>query len=261
MQMSWASRRRFTYLSGVILFLAVVIGIPLVMSLYEQPTCFDGIQNQGETAPDRSGPCQLLDERTLIPHVVQWARGFVVRPVGSAEGTWSSVAYVENPNEGAGVVTAPYRFRFYDDRNILITEREGVTYIMPASVTPVYEGAIEVGNREVARTFFEFTAPLVWERLTNTSTLIRVNGKAISGSALEPRVTAIAENTDVRALTDVEFVAVVFDTQGNAIASSRTIIPRMEPGARQDLAFTWPHPFTVPVGRLDVLPLRTPIIP
>jgi hypothetical protein len=259
--MSWASRRRSIYLFGVILFLVVTIGVPLAISLYETATCFDGLQNQGETAPDRGGPCQLLDERALIPHVIQWARGFPVRPEGEGDGTWSAVAYVENPNAGAGVLAAPYRFRLYDERNIIITEREGVTYIMPEGVTPVYEGAIETGNRVTARTFFEFMAPLVWERLSDASDPVKVNGKSITGSQDQPRVTAVAENTDVRVLKDVEFVAVVFDTQGNAIAASRTVLPRMEPGSRHDIVFTWPYPITVPVGRVDILPRRTPVLP
>jgi len=258
--MSWASRRRSVYLTGVILFLVVTIGVPLAISLYETATCFDGLQNQGETAPDRGGPCQLLDERALIPHVIQWARGFPVRPEGEGKGTWSAVAYIENPNAGAGVVAAPYRFRLYDERNIIITEREGVSYIMPEGVTPVYEGAIETGNRVVSRTFFEFLAPLVWERLTDTVGPITVNGKAMGGTLEEPRVNAIAENTDVRALKDVEFVAVIFDTQGNAIAASRTVLPRMEPGERHDLVFTWPYALNVPVGRIDILPRRAPVL-
>lgn len=241
-------------------FLGLVVGVPLLISLYEEATCFDGLQNQGETAPDRGGPCRLLDERALIPHVIQWARGFPVRPGGEGTGAWSAVAYVENPNEGAGVQQVSYRFRFYDDRNVIIAEREGVSYVMPEGVTPIYEGSIETGNRAVARTFFEFMAPLVWQRAGNAIEHISVNGKAISGANQEPRVIAVAQNSDVRALKDVEFVAVVFDTQGNAIAASRTILPRMEPGEKYDLSFTWPNPFSVPVGRVDVLPRREPFI-
>ena len=252
--MSWASRRKFFYLSGVILFFAIVIGIPAFLYLYDPASCFDNIQNQGETAVDRSGPCQLLDERQLIPHTVQWARGFSVR---AAE--CSAVAYIENPNDGAGVHAVPYRFKLYDDRNILVADREGVAYIMPGTITPVYTGAIETGNRIVARTFFEFTAPLVWERLADSSRLIEITGRKIENATTEPRVSALAENTDVKEIRDVEFVAVVFDTVGNAIASSRTTVTIMEPGERYDLVFTWPDPMEKPVGRIDVLPMRKPV--
>ena len=252
--MSWASRRRFLYLTGVIVFFAVIITVPLVSYLHQPTTCFDTIQNQGETAPDKGGPCQLLDERALIPHAIQWARGFPVR-----DGTWSAVAYVENPNNEAGILKAPYRFRLYDDRNVLVAEHEGVSYIMPGSITPVYEGGFDTGNRVASRTFFEFTAPLVWERLADTSRALVITGKTITDLDTMPRVSATAENTAVSEARDVEFVATVFDTAGNAIASSRTVIPLMKASERVPLVFTWPDPLQRAVGRVDILPRRTPI--
>ncbi len=251
--MSWSSRRQTTIVLGFTLLFGTIIAVPTFIWLYEPATCFDGKQNQGESAPDRSGPCVLLDERTLIPHAIQWARSFQVR-----DGSWSAVAYIENPNGEAGVRAVPYRFKFYDDKNILVAEREGTTYIMPGSVTPVYEGEIETGNRLVGRTYFEFAAPLVWERMSDTARVIVVTGKSLEGADTMPRLSASAENTSVSDAQDIQFVAVVFGPGGNAIGASRTVIPKLIAGAREDLVFTWPDPFTPPVGPLDVIPLRRP---
>ncbi len=252
--MSWSSRRRTVIILGFLLIIGMVTLIPLAMWWYEPATCFDGKQNQGETATDRSGPCVLLDERTLIPHAIQWARAFSVR-----DGTWSAVTYIENPNDMAGVIQAPYRFKLYDDRNILVAEREGSSYIMPGTVTPIYEGGFDTGNRRVARTYFEFSAPLVWERMQDASNVITITGKSLLDVDTAPRVIAIAENTAVSEAREIHFVAVVFDTAGNAIASSRTIVPVLSAGARENLVFTWPEVFSSPVGRIDVLPLRKPV--
>lgn len=220
---------------------------------YEPATCFDGKQNQGETAPDRSGPCVLLDERTLVPHAIQWARSFQVR-----DGTWSAVAYIENPNSEAGVRATAYRFKLYDDRNILVAEREGTAFIMPNSVTPVYEGGIDTGRRLVARAYFEFMAPLVWERVRGTADAVAVSGKTLADPDTAPRLSAFAENTSVTDLFDIQFVATIFDTGGNAIAASRTVIPRLAAGAREQIVFTWPDPLSATLGRIDVIPLRAP---
>ncbi len=251
--MSWASRRRAVIIGGFLFLFGTATIIPLSIWWYEPATCFDGKQNQGETAPDKSGPCTLLDERQLIPHAILWARAFSVR-----DGTWSAVTYIENPNDRAGVYRAPYRFKLYDDRNILVAEREGSSYVMPGSVTPIYEGGFDTGNRKVARTYFEFSAPLVWERMQDTSDAITITGKSILDAETAPRVIAIAENTAVSEAREVHFVAVVFDPGGNAIASSRTIVPVLAPEARENLVFTWPEAFTSPIGRIDVLPLRAP---
>jgi hypothetical protein len=217
--MRWAARRRTFYLLGIFVFFAIVAGIPLALWLSEPPTCSDGVQNQGETAVDKGGPCPLLEERDLIPHAVEWARSFPVRG-----GAYSAVAYIENPNELAGVREASYRFRLYDENNVIVAERSGTTFVMPGKVTPVFEGALPTGNRKVSRTYFEFSGPLVWERLKDGSFSIRVSNQKMQDAGTTPRLSATVENTSVKDSRDIAFVAVVFDPAGNAIAASRTIL-------------------------------------
>lgn len=251
--MSWASRRRFLYASGVILFFGLLIGIPVLMYLSEPARCDDGVMNGGETGVDMGGPCRLLDERYLVPHTVLWTRAMPVRG-----GAHSVVAYVENPNPAAGVMRAPYRFKLYDERSVIVAERTGTAFIMPGGTTPIFEGAIDTGNRAVSRAYFEFTAPLVWERMYDTSEPIQVLSKNITNATAVPRLEAMIENKSVAELRDVELVAVVFDTIGNAFAASATIVPLLHDGERKELVFTWPEAFTYLPGRIDVLPIREP---
>ncbi len=252
--MSWASRRQAAYIFGVIAFFGTLGAIP-VLYWYSniQETCFDGIQNQTESAVDKGGPCKLLDDRTLTPHAILWARAFQVR-----DGSYSTVAYVENPNENAGVAVVPYRFRLYDDRNVLVAEREGSAFIMPGAVTPIYEGAIDTGNRIVARSYLEFSAPLVWERLYDPTRAIVVATKDLTDPGSAPRLAARIQNKSVADLRDIEFIAVVFDTAGNAFASSATLVDSLEDGEEKEIVFTWPDPFQYLPGRTDVIPILAP---
>lgn len=252
--MSWASRRRTAYTGGFILFIASLIGVPFFYWYISIPvTCFDGIQNQNETALDKGGPCQLLDERTLSPHAILWTRAFPVRG-----GTYGVISYVENPNKNAGVLQAPYRFKLYDERNVLIAERDGVGYIMPGNVTPIFEGAIDTGNRKVARAYLEFSAPLVWERLRDVSNPISVISKEITDINTAPRLTATIENSSVQDFHDIQFTAVIFDTAGNAFAGSSTVVPTLNDGERSEIVFTWPDKFEYVPGKIDVLPVLAP---
>lgn len=257
--MSWASRRRAVYLSGVFLFVALVVGVPLSIWLYEPANCFDGVQNGKETAVDKGGDCVLLDERTLTPHAILWARAFPVRSAGeNISATFTAVAYVENPNQTAGVARAPYRFRFYDASNILVGEVEGSTFIMPGSITPVFQGRIDTGQRAITRAFFEFTAPLVWERMNDTAGAVVIENKEILDLETMPRVNAVARNTSVRDVKDMAFVAVAFDPGGNAIASSYSTLPLLEAGERSTLTFTWPEAFERPLARIDIIARLAP---
>lgn len=242
------------YLSTIGLIFGVPMVIVLAVWFYEPSTCFDGLQNQGETAVDRGGPCQLLDERRLIPHALLWTRSLPSRP-----GFYNAVAYIENPNPRAAVRSVPYRFRLYDTDNVLVAEREGESGILPGAITPIFEGSIETRNRTVARTFFEFTGPLVWERSRSEAAFITVSNTQLSPQ--EARVTAEARNRSVSDMFDVAFVAVLFDTRGNAIATSRTIVPVLPAGETEQLTFTWTEPFGIAqVARIDVLPVLEPRI-
>lgn len=251
--MSWASQRRATYLIGVIAFLVLAIGIPVIKYSYKAPTCTDGVQNQGETAPDKGGPCPILDERALSPASILWSRSFTVR-----DGVYSSVAYVVNENADAGVKSVRYRFGLYDAQNVLIAERKGAMFIMPASITPVYEMNINTGNRAVAHTYFEFSEALVWERLKNESAAILVSDREVTGVETSPRLTALAENGSVSAILGLSFVTVIFDPAGNARAASMTSLARLNAGEKQQIVFTWPARFVWPVGRIDIFPLVSP---
>ncbi|MBI4068399.1 hypothetical protein HY413_03255 [Candidatus Kaiserbacteria bacterium] len=251
--MNWASRRRFLYIAGILIFFAVLASIPITAWLYEPATCFDEIRNQGETAIDRGGPCKLLDARRLIPHSILWSRPFLSR-----KGVHSAVAYIENPNQGAGVKEAPYRIRIYDDKNVLVGEREGVTSIMPGTITPVFEGEMMSGERLASRAFFEFIAPLVWERLRDRSSNITITDRQVKDIESAPQVSAIVTNDDVVNFRDVEIVAVVFDTAGNAFAASRTVLPRLDARDVIPVTFTWSQPFIRRVSRVDMMAVVPP---
>jgi hypothetical protein len=252
--MSWASRRRTLYTLGTILFFGLLFGLPAFYWYANLPeTCTDGVQNGDETAVDKGGSCPLLDERLLSPHAILWTREFTVR-----DGTYNVVAYVENPNEGAGVVQAPYRFKLYDARNSLVAERDGSTYLMPGTVTPIFEGSIDTGNRSVARAYLEFTAPLVWVRMSDAARSIQIESKSVDSANDSPRLVAIVRNTSVVDILDVEFVATLFDTAGNAFAGSSTVVPRLKEGERMEIVFTWPERFLYVPGRIDVVPSVRP---
>ena len=252
--MSWASQRRASYAIGVILFFGILIGGPVAYHfLTIPPTCTDGIQNQSETGVDTGGPCVLLDAQTLSPSAILWARSFRVR-----DGLYNAAAYIQNPNRQAGVKQVSYTFGMYDEKNVLVAERSGTTFIMPGAVTPVFSGAVNTGNRIVSHTYFSFDEPLTWERLTDTSSVISLTDITMTDTATAPRLTAKAQNTSVSDLKGITFIVAVFDPAGNAFAVSQTALPELRAGETSEIIFTWPSAFNVTVGRITITPLTAP---
>lgn len=252
--MSWASQRRTSYAMGVIVFFAVVVGGPVAYHILSiPPTCSDGKQNQNETGVDTGGPCMLLDERALSPSAILWARSFLVR-----DGLYNAAAYIQNPNREAGVKQVSYTFGMYDEKNVLVAERSGTTFIMPGAVTPVFSGAVDAGNRAVTHTYFSFNEPLKWERFTDTSVAMSLSDITMTNTATQPRLTAKVKNTSVTDLKDITFIVAIFDPAGNAFAVSQTALPELKAGQMREIIFTWPSAFRVTVGRITITPITAP---
>lgn len=242
---SWSRRRRFVY-AIVVLGGGLLVAISaLYISLNKASTCFDGKRNGGESGVDCGGACSRVCLDEVASLAIQWSRALRV-----SDGRYNAVAYVENPNTGAGVRSISYRFDLFDANNILITSREGETYLSPRGVSPIFEANIETGNRIPARTFFEFTEEPVWFKAVDTRDRLAIQGRELTQLESAPRIEATLRNSSaVDEFENIDVTAVVFDTDGNAIAASRTRLPLLEPRASFPLVFTWPEPFEKNVER------------
>lgn len=255
MSQRWANKMRSVYVGIFLILLTLSVSPFIYRMLTVPPTCTDGIQNQGETAPDLSGPCRLLNPDDLKPLTVRWARSFMV-----VDGIYSAVAYVENQNAGGGIRTLHYLFRLYDENNILVTERVGNTFIPAGKVVPIFEGNLEVGGRVPVRTSLEFIDTLSWEIMeSEREAELDVASQTYTITNGLPRLNAILRNRGVYLFNDLVVVATLFDQAGNALAASRTVVPALAPDSEKQIVFTWPQAFAEQVSKVDVVPLIPPV--
>jgi len=245
--MAWAGRRRFTYLSFAFLIIALVLAVLYLLFFYRGPTCFDGIQNGSERGIDCGGGCKRICAPDAKVPIVLWSRSFAVVP-----GVYNALAYIENPNTQFISSPLSYRFKLFDEKNILVAEREGSTILTATGIVPVFEGGIITGERTPLYTFFEFTADVSWQ-LRDTDKHIIVVSKELHSEDLGPRIEAVLQNPDVTPLHDIEAVATVFDEHDNAINASRTIVELLPAGGKTTIVFTWPEPFSAKPVRIDVI--------
>lgn len=247
--MSWAGKRQAAYISGVIIFIFVVIGIPVFLWLYEKPNCFDGIQNQDELGVDIGGPCNLLHESQVQEAVVLWARSFEVLP-----GVYSTVSYIDNPNFDAGVKNVRYWFKLFDAQNILVAERRGNTFLSPNGLTPVFEGGITTSERVPTRVFFEFIEELKWEFVENPVKGLSIGNRELQREDSSPVLKAVVENKSFEDILDTEITVTLFDSNGNAVGASRTVIDVLKKQSSETIVFTWPQPFGTPISKIEIIP-------
>lgn len=97
------------------------------------PTCFDNIQNQGETGVDCGPVCSIECPPTPPPEDtkpidVVWAKVFY-----SNIGTYDLGAKIKNSNLSWGVAEFKYEFTARDSSDTVVIERTGMSYLLPNS--------------------------------------------------------------------------------------------------------------------------------
>ena len=237
--MDWATKRKLQYFGILAALIIIFIGLPLYFFVYQKPTCFDRSQNGDETGVDCGGSCRLLCSAEVREPIARWdPRIFRIK-----EGLYSVIAYLDNQNVSAEVLSAPYTFKLYDSAGILITERKGETFIPRGQTFAIFEGNFTTGERTPTKAIFSFDSDLVWVKNLEPFAQIDIENKPLIGEDTSPKIEAIVTNNSSKQISNIELVAIVSDSAGNAIGASRTLVENIAPGERKPIVFTWPMPF------------------
>ena len=253
--MSWASKRQFKYFSGFVLVLLLIIFIIIYPLIFKKATCFDNKQNNDETGVDCGGSCSLMCKSDISDPVVLWSRAFPVTGTN-----YNLLAFVENRNKNAGVVSASYEFRIYDTNNNLLGRREGTTFIPPNQQFAIFEPRFDAGQSQIKTVTFEFSPSLVWvKKLPTTQTLpIHVNNVVFDNNKDTPSLSATVTNDSIYDIPEFDVISILYDADHNAINVSKTHKSKLLSNSSLPVIFTWPEAIpTLPVTE-DVMVLINP---
>lgn len=249
---SWSSRRKIIISSWILFGAVIIIVIPGFFLFYEKSTCFDGKKNQNEIGVDCGGSCALLCQSNFLKPIVDWSRVFKV-----SDGIYNALTYLINPNVGAGVERFEYKFTLYDDKNVVIAERYGFSSLPPGRPTAVFEGNILTGEKIPVRTVFEITSALVWNKVESSAPDLKIASQEFTGGN-GPRLKAVVENKSLVPIVNFEIIALLYDSNDNALASSRTIVDFLAPSSSKTVYFTWRFPIPSEVVRIEIKPKLYP---
>ncbi len=248
--MTWAMRRRLIIFGIIAAVLAVALTIFYFTNYHIGPSCTDNKQNQNEEGIDCGGICTYLCTESVQTPSVRF-----VRPLTPVPGRTDVIAYIDNPNTNSAASALHFTIELYGEDNTVIAKKEGTVDLPPASTIPIFVPDFFSGSASVARAFVTFDTPEhLWYLYKDTRVIPVVADVRIDQSSM-PRITATVRNPSVTPLSNIVFVATVFDADGNAIAASRTIAPAIAPQSAANIVFTWTMPFTAPVSRFEVIPI------
>ncbi len=242
----WAFWRQVTYFSGFGIFFVLLTIVSYFFWFHTPATCFDGSQNGDERGIDCGGVCARACLFDVTPPSVEWARSFKV-----TDGQYNAVAYVENRNKTLGTAAVDYTLSLYDETG-LIVERTGSTPLAPDSVTPIFEGRLFTDGRDPIQTVLELDTTEEWFPATNVRSQIEVINRELKELGSFPRLEAVLRSALLTEIRDIEVVATIFDSKGNALTASQTVIPRFPPQSSAEIVFTWPEPIAKTIRSCEV---------
>ena len=251
--MTWAFKRQIFYILVFIVFVGVFGFLIFSPNLNKAPSCIDNKQNGNETGIDCGGSCAKACLTQVDQVSVLWARAFKV-----VSGHYNAIAYLENHNKNTAINKINYRFRFADKNNIYIGKREGSTFIPPSGKLAIFEPAIGVGNSIPVHTTFEFTQTPEWVQVSPekiNQMQISVSNIVLADEATSPRLSANIKNNSFFPVKELDVIAILYDTNRNAVSVSRTYLETLLGEENRDINFTWPEPLTDKVFIKEIIPM------
>ena len=234
----WAKRRRTTIVLILLGAFGLFFVLPYWLTHQEVPTCTDLKMNQDEKGVDCGGACTLVCPGGAMPLTLLWTKVFPVRA-----GVYDVVAYVENANFTIGAPRVPYIAKLYDKEGVVIAEERGETYAKPNERFFIFKGIVLTGDRVAASGSIEIVETFSWYTEARAEQQFSVENKVLTGFDRKPRLSATLKNSSPTLYRNVDVTAVVYDTKGEPIGVSSTIVEKIEKNGSENIFFTWTKPF------------------
>lgn len=248
--LSWSAKRKFIIILSLFILFGTPTGIYVYKKLQKPESCFDGKQNQDERGVDCGGICKIACFANVTAEpTIQWSRAYYVAP-----GVYNLTAYIENPNIDYISKPARYIFKVYDDKNVLITTREGVVGIPTSKIFPIFEPTISTGNLIPKIVTFEFVENVTWIEYFGNKPELEVIEQKLSRTETSPKLDVKIVNKTLNTYKNVEVVAIIYDEQGNGVLSSRTFVDSIGDKGESSVVFTWLEPINFKPSKIEVIP-------
>lgn len=235
--------RRFSkQLIIALIFISILFSFSFLIYYFDQPapSCFDGIQNQGEEGVDCGGPCLLSCERREVKRIeVLWTEA-----MPGQDNFYDLAAQIKNPNQNYGSGQIPYHFELYDSKDNLITQCSGSTFILPNQTKYLVRIRIGVNEMsEVSKTELSF-GEIKWQKIEDyqpPQLFVQQKEYRLLGSE-EPgfsQARGILTNKTNFDFDKIDIDVLLFNSSHHLLALNTTEIRSLLAGQERDFVATW----------------------
>ena len=232
------SRTAKQLLSGA-LYLAVLgtIGWWIYsVTLAPAPSCFDNVQNGGETGVDCGGPCVSCAIKHLQPLSISPSSLF------GTDRVYSAVAEVTDPSDLYGTKTFSYSVAFVDANGNVLQTVDQTGFLYPGQTRSLIVAGVSIQNGIPTQANFtldatstawasasDFSEPIY--ELSNPQAAISGNQVVITGTVINPNNITISS---------IHLGAFAVNNLGIKIGASTTVLQNLGPFRQQTFQISIP---------------------
>ncbi len=226
------------------IFYLAILGI-IVAGIYflffkQAPSCFDGVQNEGEQGVDCGGPCAKVCIPSSIASIAPIGPVYVFSPVA---GHVTVLTELENANSDFAAAAFDYVITLYGaDGSSTVASIPGSSFAYAAEtkyiVLPNEDVPANVSHADIA------ISSVQWVPASQMGAVPQFSFTNVSSSlAAENGYISVSGNItdrDVSSFNNIVVVAIFKDATGAPVGTSQTELDSLAPGATQDFSIIYP---------------------
>ena len=197
--------------------------------------------------PNKQENHQVSPPSDLQPIQVLWADS-----VPSEKNFYDAVCKIKNPNQNYGAKNIYYTFLFYDNKNNLIKQRKGSTYIFPNRTKYIIEQRID-SSFEIARTVCKIDK-VNWEKPKNQIPLLYIRQKEYhyyNKNLSEAK--GIVVNNSPYGFDKIDVNVILFDFRGNLLGARKHEIRTLLSKGERHFVVSWNYPLKSKVTNVEMI--------
>ncbi len=252
------NKRTLKRISFIILYLLIfsTFGFLIFLMLKPDPSCFDGIQNQGEERIDCGGPCKpcpkLIQLEKLQIKKIEWVVAF--------ENRYDAVAKIKNLNNDYGAASFRYQFIFrtIDEKELARSQwQEG--FILPSEEKYLFAFGTVLSETPSSVELIIDEDSIQWEGFDNFERPVFFISNLFHEYLSGGTAGFFKAQGDLINRNSVDFETIVVkivirDAFGKLVAVNQQMMNTVRSGERRSFIVIFPYSFSGNVTRVEVEP-------
>ncbi|RME59976.1 hypothetical protein D6779_03060 [Candidatus Parcubacteria bacterium] len=243
-------KKQLLYLSPLLLILGIGIIVGASFLFRHEPTCFDGIKNQGEEDVDCGGPCEL---QCYLRGIQDIRLDSEIRAFYLAKDASAVLARIQNPNAAVAAPHFAYTLSIYDRAGSIVRRVTGDSFIYAGEVKYLFVPRVPIAANYVSKVDFhvdkvewapqeEFPRPAVEVKQFRTTKDARgtwVDGELVS--------------EDVKTIAEIQVLAIFRGKFGQRTGASFTVVKNLAPRETRRFRIYYPVAGDIDEGATEVI--------